>query len=492
MRGRGNRWVCVLLFGVLIAAGTGRAEETPEGFRLTPSVGWKHGNQSIDFWLDFRYRWEDWNARVTQAESFSGFRTRFGLSYWYAKKLGVLVEAQQTSVLSLSNLSSGAGASYYDSSNRETNPNSIRVKRLFVDWRPSENTEIKLGRQNMNMGTWVKYAEPDWRYLKYGRMSQRLVGEVGWSNVTRSFDGGIALAAIGGHHLAGFAAQPTQGVFAVNAAFKWLSDVIAGGLEWTAPPGVLIDDVDFSAFFTGYDDSRSSTRYRPDGRMVSAVTVYTFGGSLATIFDLGPGRVDGLLWGAYQFGDFPDLSGSAGRPRLSQSAGALLAEFGYQLPAVHGKPWLRSGVNFATGDDDPSDGRHGTFFNQLPTNHGYYGYVDQLAFQNLIDWFAQLRWSPIDRLAFEAFGHRFWLAEVSDSRYFGTGAYKQNLFGFGATPSNGSQDVGWELDIVLTYTLTKQISLSGGYGQLFGGAVFAVQPNHGDVQWGFLQLSLSY
>ena len=86
-------------------------------------------------------------------------------------------------------------------------------------------------------------------------------------------------------------------------------------------------------------------------------------------------------------------------------------------------PWLRTGVNAASGDDDPADDTHRTFFNVLSTNHLYYGYADQLAFQNLVNWFAQLRVKPAAKLLVEVFLHRFWLANENDGRYFGTSAF---------------------------------------------------------------------
>ena len=64
-------------------------------------------------------------------------------------------------------------------------------------------------------------------------------------------------------------------------------------------------------------------------------------------------------------------------------------------------------MNAASGDGDPADGDHHTFFNVLPSNHPYYGFADQLAFQNLIDAFLQLRLAPDPRLALNLFVHWF-------------------------------------------------------------------------------------
>jgi len=49
-------------------------------------------------------------------------------------------------------------------------------------------------------------------------------------------------------------------------------------------------------------------------------------------------------------------------------AGMVDLEGGYQpkiLPAL--KPWLRGGYYYGSGDGNPNDNRHGTFFQILPT-----------------------------------------------------------------------------------------------------------------------------
>jgi len=45
-----------------------------------------------------------------------------------------------------------------------------------------------------------------------------------------------------------------------------------------------------------------------------------------------------------------------------------MAEAGWQAPAkTLWKPWFRAGVAYGSGDNDPKDGKHGTFFQILPT-----------------------------------------------------------------------------------------------------------------------------
>jgi hypothetical protein len=94
--------------------------------------------------------------------------------------------------------------------------------------------------------------------------------------------------------------------------------------------------------------------------------------------------VDGLTYGYGQFGDWQSLT---------QRAWAYGVEAGYRFTDVWAKPWLRAGINSASGDTDPNDRTHGTFFQILPTARTY----AQLPFFNLMnvqDLFASLLLRP--------------------------------------------------------------------------------------------------
>ncbi len=132
-----------------------------------------------------------------------------------------------------------------------------------------------------------------------------------------------------------------------------------------------------------------------------------------------------------------------------------------------------------------------TFFNILPTNHLYYGYTDQLAFQNLTNVLLQLKLAPIEKLGVEITYHRFWLDSSADFRWGGTGAFSRTNLGFVRGASNGSTDVGQELDILVGYSVNRWLSVLGGYSKLWGGDVFASSPNS-NVDFGYLQLQVKY
>jgi hypothetical protein len=154
-------------------------------------------------------------------------------------------------------------------------------------------------------------------------------------------------------------------------------------------------------------------------------------------------------------------------------------------------PSLRTGVNFATGDSDPSDGDRNTFFNILPTNHLYYGYADALAFSNLIDLMVQLKLSPLPKLGLELVFHQFWLYTQDDFRHFGSGAFAKRSLGYSRAPSNGSNNVGQEIDFVVNYKVNKHLGLMAGFSRLFGGKVLSSFSDD-DINWAFFQVAFSY
>jgi hypothetical protein len=340
---------------------------------------------------------------------------------------------------------------------------------------------LRLGRVGIKMGTTLAYDEASWKYVKQKRMSQRLVGTVGWANAERVYDGGVGHFDVAGFHGEIFAAQPTTGVFDVSRAYRTQNGLLVYGSELTAKRGTWLDNAEVTAFFVGYQDARTTALENAgiDGK----INLYTFGASLLMVEPMGSGHLDVMLWGAGQVGDY-------GRAR--QGAWAFLGEFGYQLDEVFSQPWLRVGINYASGDPDPSDGDRRTFFNLLPTNHLYYGYIDQLAFSNLVDFLVQLKLKPHPKLGLELVWHRFWLASQNDGRYFGTGAFSRDGLGFASDESGlGSRDVGNELDVVASVKLSRNVSLLLGVAQLWGGEVYAAAPRSNGT-WAFTQVTLAY
>ena len=115
----------------------------------------------------------------------------------------------------------------------------------------------------------------------------------------------------------------------------------------------------------------------------------------------------------------------------------------------------------------------------------------QLAFSNLVDLLVQLKLAPLPKLGIEAVFHQFWLASDSDRRWVGTGAFSKSNLGYISSASNGSNNVGQEIDLVVSWKPHRTTTLSGGFAKLFGGNVFR-GAEHRDTDWAFIQLRVAY
>jgi hypothetical protein len=461
----------------LLAAVSASAAEG-DGFHAEPSVYWQSGDHRVDLGAALRLRTELWDAFADDLENYTALRARFRVQYGWRERLLVAAELQDVTLWGMDPDGSGALASYRNANDGRRSASGTDLRLLYVEAKPTETSFLRVGRQEVKLGVEVLYPEPDWRYLKSARVGERLLGSVGWSHEERAGDGVVADWDLGGHYLHAFAARPTTGVFAVETAYRPLRDIRYAGGSWTVKRGSWLRDTELSLFGLAYEDERS-----PDeGGLAHGLDVYTLGAHWVGIYALGPGKVDAVLWGAGQFGDYDDLD---------HRAGAIVGELGYQLQDVFAKPWLRLGVNAASGDGDPADGDHHTFFNLLPTNHIYSGFADQIEFQNLIDVFLQLKLAPDPRVALNLFVHWFRLWDEDDSRYAGTGAFDRKVFGFSAQPSRGYARVGTEYDIVATYTPHRAVTLEAGFSFLDGTAMFAPNPSR-DVVFAYLSLELKY
>jgi hypothetical protein len=348
---------------------------------------WKLDDDDVlAFALSGRLRGETWESLTEHTSGYYGLRLRPRLTWRHGDSLAVVAEGQFVTLGGLTSRSSGPSANYYTNSARRHYPTSVDLRLLHVDWKPAPSLLARAGRQDLAFGDEIPYAEPDWAYLKKARIGQRLVGTVGWSQVERSYDGGLLSWSPEAGNLSVFAATPTTGVFDVDDAYRFQSDVAVAGVSATAKRGALLPNTELAVFALGYEDDR---RVR-EGGLRDEASIVTLGAHAVAILPLGPGAVDLLVWGAGQLGRFD------GR---DHDAWAFLFEAGYRLPDVAWKPWLRAGLNAASGDADPRDGEHETFHNLLPTNHLYYGYADFLAFQNLVNPFVQLRLAPHARLS---------------------------------------------------------------------------------------------
>ncbi len=328
--------------------------------------------------------------------------------------------------------------------------------------------------------------EPGLAWLKRERISQRLVGPFGYTHVTRSLDGARLVYDTAQINVTGFGSRPTQGGFEVSANPEL--DIWLAGLALTLKQIEGMAPLDARGFYLYYRDNRDDAP-KVDNRPAPArsadrrdIAVHTWGGHAIARVDAGPGKADGLLWAAVQAGDWG---------KLDHVAWAYAIEAGYQLPDLPAAPWLRLGYWRSSGDDNPGDTTHETFFQILPTARAY----AQFPFFNLMnneDLFAQCIAKPHERVTLRADYHWLRLTEPADLWYSGGGATNDTVFGFAGLPSSGRRELAHLVDVGLTVSLLQHLSAYAYYGRAFGQGVVQGLFGGSDANYGYLETTLRF
>ena len=352
------------------------------------------------------------------------------------------------------------------------------------------------GRFEYSDGLETVPQDPALAWLKRQRLGERLIGPFNYTHMGRSFDGVKLAYDHQVFNLTAVAMRPTHGGFEVSA-MRELGDVgLAGATATLKGIPALNPNADVRLFYFAYEDDRFADEReddihplkvdnRPlDVRLADtkSIRVHNVGGHVANVADAGPGRFDALLWGAVQSGDWGEQN---------HSAWAWAAEAGYQLPKCWGAPWFRIGVHQSSGDDDPEDGDHDTFFQVLPTARIY----AQLPFYNLMnsqDLFAQLILKPHPRVTIRTDFHHLRLTERNDLWYAGGGATNDDVFGYSGIPANVHRNLAEVVDLAVTVNILQQLTMYGYYGHAFGQGVVRETFEGKDADYGYLELTYKY
>lgn len=320
---------------------------------------------------------------------------------------------------------------------------------------------LTVGRMPFASGAESTAANQALETLKRERLHSRLIGNFEWSYYQRRFDG--ARLDVNGARWRATAAVlvPTQGGFEESTNLSMPKVRVA-----TASVARPAASSEWQLFATIYGDRRESKAAVVDntGALDQSpdVRVTAFGASYARITPTRAGELDLVLWGAGQAGDW------YGQPHRATSA---TAEIGHRWTAVAGQPWLRAGYLWASGDRDPGNGRHGTFFQMLPSSRKY-ALSSTYAQMNLSDAFVQARFEP-HRLKTRIEVHALGLASARDLWYQGSGATASQgrYFGFSGRASGDAKRLGTVLEGAIEVPLKKYWSVNAYGGTMWGSDV---------------------
>jgi len=434
--------------------------------------------------------------------SFGALRARLGVNFT-SDYLDAFAQGQYTGLYALPEQAFGGagvgplglGASYYRDSGNSVNPNEVFLKQGYVNFKLQKmvglpNTFLKAGRFELNDGLEYKTGEAKFDMLKTTRVSQRLIGAFDFTHVTRSFDGLSLNFDNPSLNVTLSATHPTQGGFNVHAQDQ-ISKIDLAYAAFTTKKGALIPDTEARLFYIYYGDDRSEVQV-VDNRPVIArpllsnrnLSIHTLGTHLLGVSKLGPGAVDYMVWGAYQFGDWTNLS---------QSAYAFATEAGYQWTEEFLKPWIRAGYSIGSGDTNARDGTHGTFFQIMPTVR-LYAKFPFYNMMNMQDAFAQFIVAPTQTTKVGVDFHHLMLAETSDLFYGGAGATSRTgSLGYFGRASGGNSTIGQIVDVSFTHNLNKYFSWSAYYAHAFGNDVTGnVYQSKNYADYGFVEFTASF
>ena len=319
--------------------------------------------------------------------------------------------------------------------------------------------------------------------VKRDRVSQRLLGSFGWSHVGRSFDGLQYTYAKPSGVFAVIGAVPTRGAFQVDG-WGW-NQAAFGYASFTRPWGGKSHAADTRFFVLSYDDWRGVLKtdnrpLAPRRADVETIRIETFGGHSAHVFESSAGSFDAVFWGALQTGHWGTQI---------HRAWALDLEAGWQPKALKKlKPWLRGGFYEGSGDGNPNDNRHETFFQVLPTPRPY----ARFPFFNMMnnrDRFAILILRPHPKTTISSEFHAMRLRQADDLWYSGGGVFQPWTFGYSGRPVSGRLSLANLYDMGLEYRIHPKVTFTAYLGFAQGRAITsAIYPKGKNGMFGYFEM----
>lgn len=455
----------------------------------------KIGNVTVTGSL--RVRWEGWDWFYTPAANsdynfwgsllrVSAGQERLRWDWQVEGAVPVLLNLPGDAVAPPPQGQLGLGATYFASNGRQNG--SLFLKQAFVRFKEigSEANSFRFGRIEFIEGLESVPKNATLAALKKSRIAHRLIGNFGFTHVGRSFDALQFVRNTSASNVTLLAGRPTEGVFKLNGNGELNVNVYYGAYSRGLHRGSGQESRgEFRLFALHYEDRRHvlKTDNRPlalRAADTSNLQIATVGSHYLRTLEVGAGTADLLVWGVWQTGRWG---------QLDHRAGAVALEGGYQPNFPRLKPWVRLGYFRSTGDGNPLDGKHHTFFQVLPTPRIY----ARFPFFNLMnseDLFAQLTLRPHKRWSFQSELHQLDLSQRSDLWYQGGGAYQDNVFGYSGRPSGGSRSLGLLWDLNADWQVSARTTLSFYYARAMGrGVIAGIYPEGKSANFAFVEIN---
>lgn len=384
----------------------------------------------------------------------------------------------------------GFGGNYFTANGASQNTAMIFPKLFYVkfdDLHGNKANKLLIGRFEFLDGSEVAPNNVTLAAVKRDRVIARLIGNFGFTEVERSMDGISYSYAGRAGTLAFVAAVPTRGVFQVDG-WGW-NKVAFGYGSFTREWGRGRHSADTRLFAIEYEDWRPIVK--TDNRPVAVrrgdlddIRIDTYGGHTMHAFEEPLATFDVLLWGAAQTGCWGIQQ---------HRAGALDAEAGIQpklLPKL--RPWVRGGYFWSSGDGNPNDNTHGTFFQILPTPRPF----ARFPFFNMMnneDAFGILILRPHPRVTLDSEFHALRLTDAADLWYSGGGAFQPWTFGYTGRNTFGRRSLANLYDTSVEYRVNSRLTLNGYFSYAQGlAAMSAIYPRGKDGRLGYVEALIRF
>lgn len=332
-----------------------------------------------------------------------------------------------------------------DFNNRPIEENRGEIQNLFLDTRLTENTSLRLGRQEFLLG------------------AQRFVSPLDWANTRRTFDGG---------------SLSYQGdVWGINGFFTH-------PVNRNAANESKIDDTNENIDFFGFYATRSDLG-------IGNVDAYYLGLDNRTL-DFDYHTLGTRVWGKAESGLLYEFEGGVqfgtNSPGYgSHSAQYVTAGLGRQLPVTHSwKPTVWMWYDWASGGDDVPAARGDDGLDHLfPLAHKYLGFMDLFGRRNINDLNMQFisQLPGTNKVKLLVWYHYLFLDQK-------TTPYNVNMSAFNGANAAGDRELGHEIDVLLNIALNPRNSVLLGYSFFNAGDYYdttAGVPTNADAQFFYMQ-----
>jgi hypothetical protein len=390
----------------------------------------------------------------------------------------------------------GLGSSYYTANGNSQYSGMVFAKQFFVrrtGLRGSDANSLQAGRFEFTDGTELASKNATLTTLKRDRIGQRLIGTFGFSDVGRSFDGLHYSFTRSARDLTFVAAVPTRGVYQTDG-WGW-NDVAFAYASFTRAWRRAGHAADTRVFAIAYDDWRKVLK--SDNRSPAArnsdtgnIRIQTFGGHSLHAATTKAGTIDALGWGVFQTGRWGTQI---------QRAYAFDFEAGYQPAGAAGsrshaklQPWIRGGYTLGSGDGNPNDNQHRTFFQILPTPR-IYARFPFYNMMNIEDRFGALVLRPHAKVTTSSEFHSLRLNTASDLWYSGGGVYQPWTFGYTGRSTSGRRSLANLYDSSLEYRPTRRVTVTAYCGFAQGrGAMAQIYPQGPNGEFWYLETMVRF